>query len=150
MKNPYFSFLTEIGIIAQLSRTMLEKRLPDGVSAPMFGVLNHLARLGGGQTPLQIARAFQVAKSSMTNTLAGLERRGLIEMRPNPKDGRSKGVWLTDKGATLREAAIQQVAPDLKGLAEAFPAGYVDEITPRLSEIRAWLDAARDADNSAE
>jgi DNA-binding MarR family transcriptional regulator len=142
--SPYFAFFNEIGIIAQLSRAAFEARLPDGITLPHFSVLNHLVRLGDGRTPLQIAKAFQVPKTSMTNTLAGLEARGLVEMRPNPKDARSKCVWLTAAGRAFREEAIRLMAPDMAELARKFPPQVIADMVPRLAEIRAALDSARD------
>ena len=72
--GPYFAFFNEVGIINQLTTTLLEEALPKGMIAPHFQVLNHLVRLGDGRTPLQMARAFQVPKTSMTHTLSGLEK----------------------------------------------------------------------------
>jgi DNA-binding MarR family transcriptional regulator len=88
----YFRLFNEIGIIGQLSRSLLEARLPPGFVAAQFSVLNHLVRLGDGKTPLALAQAFQVPKNSMTHSLTVLEREGLIEFRKNPQDGRSKLV----------------------------------------------------------
>ena len=139
----FFQVFNEIGIIEQLSRTLLEARLPDGLIMPHFSVLNHLIRVGDGRTPLQIARSFQVPKTSMTHTLAGLERRGLIEMRPNPHDGRSKQVWLTDNGRELRNGAIARLAPDFAHLAEGFDVQKLLDIAPVLRELREFLDANR-------
>ena len=139
-----FAVLNEVGIIAQLSRAMFEARLPDGVTVPHFGVLNHLVRVGDGRTPLELARAFQVPKTSMTNTLAGLERRGLVEMRPNPEDGRSKRVWLTEAGRAFREDAIAALAPDLAALDEALGGARVGAMLPELARLREWLDRRRD------
>lgn len=138
-----FGLLTEIGIIAQLSRTVLESRLPDGVTMPQFSVLNHMVRLGDGWTPLRLARAFQVPKTSMTNTLAGLESRGLVELRPNPKDGRSKLVMLTEAGRRFRAAAIDGVAPDLAAIAAHLPAERVEALMHDLERLRRFLDEAR-------
>ncbi|MFM7336534.1 MAG: MarR family winged helix-turn-helix transcriptional regulator, partial [Tabrizicola sp.] len=97
-----FAFFNEVGILAQLSRALFEARLPDGFNLPQFVVLNHLVRVKDGQTPLALARAFQVPKTSMTHSLAVLERHGLIEMRPNARDGRSKCVFLTEAGRAFR------------------------------------------------
>lgn len=140
-----FTLLNEIGIIAQLTRTRMEARLPDGMSMPHFVVMNHLVRLGDGTTPLRLARAFQVPKTSMTNTLAGLESRGLIEMRPNPEDRRSKLVFLTEAGRRFRDEAIARVSPDLAAISAELPDDRVDALLPDLSRLRARLDAARDA-----
>jgi DNA-binding MarR family transcriptional regulator len=140
----YFAFFNEIGIIAQLSRAAFEARLPDGVTQPHFAVLNHLIRVADGRTPLELARAFQVPKTSMTNTLAGLEARGFVETRPNPKDRRSKNVWLTPEGRRFRDEAIGLLVPTMEAFARRFPSGEIGELVPKLTEIRAFLDAARD------
>lgn len=142
----FFGFFNEIGIIAQLSRAAFEQRLADGVTLPHFSVLNHLIRVADGQTPLALARAFQVPKTTMTNTLAGLEARGLVAMRPNPRDGRSKRVWLTPDGRRFRDDAIAAMAPDFAAFAERFPHGDIAALVPRLAEIRAFLDARRDGE----
>lgn len=62
--SDYFRLFNEIGIIGQLSRTLLEARLPPGFVMAQFTVLNHLVRMGDGRTPLAIAQAFQVPKNS--------------------------------------------------------------------------------------
>ena len=141
---PHFALFNEIGIIAQLSRTVMEEELPDGLTAPHFGVLNHLTRVRDGQTPLALATAFQVPKTTMTHTLGGLEARGLVELRPNPKDGRSKQVWLTDKGRAQRLEAVARVSARMGPFAEAFPAEDVARLLPDLVKIREFLDKARD------
>lgn len=140
----YFTLFNEVGIIEQLSRAFLEAQLPDGLITPHFAVLNHLIRVQDGQTPLVLARAFQVAKTSMTHTLSGLEKRGLVELRPNPKDARSKQVWLTDKGRQVREKAIADLVPAFTEISAALPPEKVAPILPVLQDIRAYLDAARD------
>ena len=141
----YFRLLNEIGIIAQLSRNILEARLPPGFVLAQFTVLNHLVRVGDGRTPVAIARAFQVPKTSMTHSLAVLEREGLIEIRKNIKDGRSKLVHITDAGKKFRQDAIDALAPDLKRIADAVPPDLVARLLPDLEVLRKFLDSDRDA-----
>ena len=140
----FFEVFNEIGIIEQLSRAILEARLPDGLIAPHFAVLNHLTRVSDGRTPVEIARAFQVPKTSMTHTLKGLEQHELVDMRPNPDDGRSKRVWLTDKGRTVRADTIAALGPDFSQLAQDFDVARLADIRPVLTDLRIYLDAARD------
>ena len=139
-----FAFFNEIGIIEQLARALLEARLPDGLIAPHFTVLNHLTRLGDGRAPIDMARAFQVPKTTMTHTLAGLESRGLVEMRPNPDDGRSKRVWLTPAGRAFRDETIQRLGARFAEFGAAFPSHKIADLVGRLAEIRKWLDEERD------
>lgn len=141
----YFRLFNEIGIIGQLSRNMLEARLPPGFVLAQFSVLNHLVRVGDGRTPVAIARAFQVPKTSMTHSLAVLERAQLIEIRKNPKDGRSKLVHITDAGRKFRQDAIVSLAPDLERIAVAVPHDHVARLLPDLEVLRKFLDADRDA-----
>lgn len=143
----YFRLFNEIGILSQLGRAVLEAGLPDGLISSHFGVVNHLIRVGDGPTPLDLARAFQTPKTSMTHTLAGLEKLGMIEMRPNPDDGRSKRVWLTGKGRTMRDDTVAQMAPAFVKLSEQFPPEKVQAILPELSALRVLLDQNRAPDS---
>ncbi|MEP2261681.1 MAG: MarR family transcriptional regulator, partial [Paracoccaceae bacterium] len=102
-----FGFFTEIGIINQLSTALLAQALPDGVHPSHFAILNHLTLRGDGKAPVKIASAMQVTKNTMTHSLKVLEERGYIDVKPDPKDGRAKLVYLTSKGQQFREGAIQ-------------------------------------------
>lgn len=139
-----FRFLNEIGIIAQLSGAALEKVMPGTMTLPQFAVLNHLTRLGGNRTPLQIATAMQVSKGAMTNTLGHLKRAGWISIRPDEKDGRSKRVDITKAGCAAHGQALTALAPELTWLSQAIAPGRVREATPLLEEMRKALDSRRD------
>jgi len=143
-RHIFFSFFNEVGIIAQLSRAAMEARLPKGLTLPHFTVINHLIRVRDGQTPLTLAKAFQVPKTTMTHTLTGLLNHGLVEIRPNPEDGRSKTVWLTDAGRLFREDAIRLIDPDIAVLKDSISADRVAALLPAMAEIRAIMDAYRD------
>jgi len=139
----FFEVFNEIGIIEQLSRAILEAHLPDGLIAPHFGVISHLIRVSDGRTPIEIARAFQVPKTSMTHTIKVLEKHGLVEVRPNPEDGRSKRVWLTDKGRGFRADMIAALAPEFAALAETFDMEALVAAKPVLTDLRIYLDNHR-------
>lgn len=138
-----FGFFNEIGIIQQLSRALFEARLPEGMQVQHFSILNHLVRVSDGRTPLELARAFQTPKASLTHTLGGLEKHGLVEMRPNPNDGRSKQVWLTEAGRTFRDRAIAAMADDMQALQGKLDFKEIAELTPRLAQVRQVLDENR-------
>jgi DNA-binding MarR family transcriptional regulator len=140
----YFAIFTEIGILSQLSARLLEARLPAGLLVSHFGVLNHLSRVTDGCTPLDLAHAFQVPKTTMTHTLAGLDRHGLVDMRPNPGDKRSKQVWLTDAGKRLRAEVLPALAPDIASIAAQLPTEQAASLLPALTALREVLDRMRD------
>jgi DNA-binding MarR family transcriptional regulator len=140
----YFRFFNEIGILEQLGRALLEARLPSGFILPHFAVLNHLIRVKDGQTPMALARAFQVPKTNMTHSLAKLAKAGLIELRPNPKDGRSKYVFITPAGFEFRQKAIVALMPDIEKISLSIKPDQIASLLPMLEDIRRHLDHARD------
>ena len=123
---------------------MFEARLEQGFLLPHFSVLNHLIRVGDGTTPLQLSRAFQVPKASMTHTLAGLVKAGYIEMRENSQDKRSKLVFITESGREFRDAAIQGLQPDVDELAQRFSEDDAEALIPALRRLREIMDELRD------
>ena len=141
--DPDFRFFTEIGIIAQLTERMLAATLPDGVHPSHFGIVNHLVRTGDGKTPIRIAEAMQVTKTTMTHSLRVLEERGFIRVGPNPEDARGKIVQLTKKGRDFREDAVARVAERFGGMftpeIRAAMARSLDDVVT----IRRFLDANR-------
>lgn len=145
-EDAYLAFFLEVGILAQLSRAIFEARLPPGFTLSQFTVLNHLVRVKDGRTPLELARAFQVPKTSMSHSLAVLERHGLIMLAPNGKDGRSKCVWLTEAGGAFRSRALEGVIPEMSALHAAFPADKVAAALPTLSALRKTMDDLRSAE----
>jgi len=142
--DPYFALLYEVGIINQIGTAFLEARLPSGLLVSHFGVVSHLIRVADGATPLELARAFQVPKTTMTHTLAGLAAHGFVETRPNPDDKRSKQVWLTPAGRRFRDDALTKMEPLLEALKKEFRAKRVAEMLPDLGEFRAVIDRLRD------
>ena len=138
-----FELMNEIGIISQLSSNALNRQLPGGLLVSHFSVLNHLVRLGDGCTPVEIARAFQVTKATMTNTLGKLEGAGLVELRAHPTDGRSKQVYLTPRGTEFRTQAIASLAPAMKRMAGSVDVDVLLATLPALRELRAYLDRNR-------
>ena len=76
--SAYFQLYNEIGIIDQLASTQFERALPHGLTQAQFSLLNHCVRLGDGETPAQLASAFQVTKGTMTSTLQKLTAKGFV------------------------------------------------------------------------
>ncbi|WP_299507658.1 MarR family winged helix-turn-helix transcriptional regulator [uncultured Roseobacter sp.] len=138
-----FGFFTEIGIINQLSTAMFAKSLPDGVHPSHFSILNHLARMGDGKTPMRIASAMQVTKNTMTHSLKVLQDRGYIDVQPDPEDGRGKRVYLTETGRTFREQAIALVSEEFRHVIGCDQRAIMRRIHGDLEQMRKHLDDNR-------
>jgi len=140
---PLFRLFTEIGIIEQLARNRLERCLPDGLKVSQFSVLNHLVQLEGEWSPRRLASAFQVTKGAMTNTLQRLEKRGLVDVVPDPRDGRGKLVTITDAGRNMRARCVASVAPLMAELSQVISTKELSSTLPALAKIRQHLDIDR-------
>lgn len=138
-----FSLFNEIAKIDQLSRAAMNAKLPDGFLTSHFGVLNHLMNVHDGRTPLELARAFQVPKTTMTHTLSGLIKHSLVGFSSHPKDGRSKCVWITDAGRGFIGQAVFNVGPEVTKTLSHLSADHVSALVNDLAHIRKLLDADR-------
>lgn len=145
-RQALFELFNEIGIIDQLANNIFNRCMPLGLSVAHFSVINHLTRLGDGRTPVSIARAFQVTKPTMTSTLSRLEGLGFVRIDPNPRDGRSKLVYLTDAGRRFRIDALTALGPDLANLARDLDLEAITGLLPQLRELRRYLDTNRPED----
>lgn len=146
---PALSLFAALSAAHHAAQRLIEARLPKGLNAPQFIVLERLAWQGEGQTPASIAEAFGWPKTSMSHTVTVLESRGLVRLEPNPRDGRSKCLWLTPKGRSLALAGRAAVEADLASIAALAPSSAVDQLTldmlslaNRLSDLRRYPDAA--------
>ncbi|MDP3415140.1 MarR family winged helix-turn-helix transcriptional regulator [Falsiroseomonas sp.] len=147
---PIFALLNEIGIIEHLARNRAERALPDGLRLSHFIVLNHLVRLGDGRSLARIARAVQVERPAMTNTIQKLEARGLVRGVPDPRDGRGKLVFLTEAGRAMREQGVVAMAEAIRPVPHGLAAEEIAGLLAPLRRLRAALDRARDADPDPE
>lgn len=140
-----FRVMNEIGIISQLGSTLFERVLPAGMTIAQFSVLNHFVRLGGPKRPTDLARAFQVAKATMTSTLGRLEGKGLVRIVADASDGRGRLVAITDEGRAMRDRSIAALGPALAELAERIGTEPLAAALEPLQAIRTGLDGMRSA-----
>ena len=138
-----FQVLNEIGIIDQLAQNRAARLLGPGLNLSQFVVLNHLTRLGGPRSLVQMATAIQVTKGAMSNTVARLQTKGLLAVLPDPLDGRGKQVSLTDAGRAARQAAVQRLGDGLAEIAAAVPPAGLAQALGILRQLRGWFDNHR-------
>jgi DNA-binding MarR family transcriptional regulator len=84
-------------------RRLRQLKAEGSLTLPESSALARLSRLGPA-TPGELARLEQISPQSMGATIAALEGRGLVERRPDPRDGRRVVLSLTSAGEeTLRD-----------------------------------------------
>ncbi len=140
-----FQVFNEIGIINQLTSAAFSAVLPKGMTIAQFTVLNHFERLGlAEQSPAALASAFQITRPTMTSTLARMEKAGLVEIRPDPEDGRAKLVSITAAGKQMRAECLQRLAGPMAGANQVLSRQQLEKMLPMLREMREKLDKLRD------
>lgn len=92
-----------------------------GLTPPQYQVLYSL--WDRDEMPLKdLASACYSTRATITGLIDGLERKGLVSRRPNPKDRRSLLAALTDEGR-----ALQRRTPSLEKVYAKCCAGLVPE-----------------------
>jgi len=135
--------MTEIGIIAQLSGTLFESVLPDGMTRAQYGVLNHLLRLEAERTISELANSFQVRQPTMSSTVRKLEDKGFIELKSDPEDRRVRRVAITKVGRAARQAGLDALGPLYAELSQLMSERELKAILPTLTKLRIALDERR-------
>jgi DNA-binding MarR family transcriptional regulator len=96
-------------LAAQLAKTFskaLNKRAAAlGFSQGQFPILLELWN-EDGLTQRQLLDRVDVEQATLANTLARMERDGLIERKPHPRDRRAQIIELTERGRDLELRAI--------------------------------------------
>ncbi len=107
-----------------------------------FDVLASLRRAGKPYAlpPRQLIKENLVTSGTMTNRIDRLEKRGLVSRRPDPADGRSIIVSLTETGKTMVDAAFTELLKleaelleDLSEAQQALLASLLSELTAQFN-----------------
>lgn len=101
---------------------------PLGLTTGTFPALLELWE-ADGLTQKQLVERLDIEQATMANTLARMERDGLVIRKKDENDGRAQRVWLTAHARALRapavSAALDENASALAGLSEAERAQFV-------------------------
>ncbi|SHI66660.1 DNA-binding transcriptional regulator, MarR family [Shimia gijangensis] len=100
------------GFLANLMARKFAARLQHevrdlGLAPAQFMVLAEMAERDG-LTQRQLVERLEVEQATMANTLARMERDGLIRRAISDADRRAKCIFVTDKGRSRLEIAFQR------------------------------------------
>lgn len=140
---PLFQLINEVGILAQLSQNRASRLLAPELNMSQFIVLNHLVRTGEETSLSRLARAMEVTKGAMTNTISRLDDKGYLSIRPDPEDGRGKLARLTPAGRAARNRATARLGQALSPLAATLSDAELKTALLSLRKARVWFDLNR-------
>ncbi len=101
--------------MARLFAIGLHQRIaPLGIAPAQFMALLELWGENDGLTQRVLVERLDVEQATMANTLARMQRDGLIEKKPHPSDKRAQLICLTKKAINLKPEAIAAAAAQNK------------------------------------
>ena len=115
---------------------------PLDLSQWSFDVLATLRRNGPPfhMTPTQLTRATMLTSGAMTNRIDRLEKRGLVQRRPDPDDRRGCLVVLTKKGRALADKGAATRFADATDIAEKLSSAEQKKLESLLRKLLVVLE----------
>lgn len=120
-------------------------RLSEARLKPLGFGIGHLPVLvalqdGGASTQRDLARFARIEQPPMAQMLARMERDGLIEREPDPADGRSSRITLTEIARARLPEAVAVLLEGNKEALNGFTAEETTVLVTLLSRLIANLD----------
>jgi DNA-binding MarR family transcriptional regulator len=100
------AFLSLIRFNDVATRYMAVEFMKHGSSSIRMMLMNALFLNGGSMSPTELSKRIFRTRHSITSMVDTLERQGLVQREPNPKDRRSINVTLTPEGRQLFERMV--------------------------------------------
>jgi len=95
-----------INHLARMFANALQQKIrPLGLSTGVLPIMIHLWEKDG-LTQKELVERVGIEQATMANTLARMERDGLVYRRKDTRDGRLRHTWLTNYGRSLREPTL--------------------------------------------
>jgi DNA-binding MarR family transcriptional regulator len=116
----------------QALRTAMQEPLAGlGITTPQYSVLS-VADAQPGLSGAELARNSMLTAQSTNEIVVLLERGGLLERRPDRRDGRLRRIYVTDPGRVL----LAHARPAVHAVEDRMTAHLSSE---QLQQLRTWL-----------
>ncbi|MEI6850761.1 MAG: MarR family transcriptional regulator [Candidatus Saccharibacteria bacterium] len=127
--------------INKVNRRISESVAVHGITGPQAHILNFVFNKSSESDVLQkdIEKEFDIRRSTTTNALQIMEKRGLIIRKSVDTDTRLKRVILTEKGNEIQKEVSSIIYQSEKALREALTENEFNsliEIIKKLSNVR--------------
>ncbi len=137
----------QVNLLARMMEQALASRIrPHGVVPGQFAQLLALFR-SDGQSVTDLAAAVAIEHSTMSRTLARMERDGLVVTRPNPEDARSRHIFLTEHARSLEPVLKAEAAAVNRDFQALLSPDEVDQLLTLVKAVAASTTSSQ-ADDS--
>jgi DNA-binding MarR family transcriptional regulator len=138
--------VTAIMRVQQILLAQLDALLrPHGLTFARYEALVLLSFSRGGALPMGlIGERLMVHPTSVTNTIDRLERQGLVQRRPNPRDGRGTLAEITPAGRDVMQRATADLMRAEFGMGGYSPA-QLEDMSGLLRALRVQAGDFKDS-----
>ena len=126
----------QLVVLAEIERPVREAH---GLSASAFQTLAILDGAGEALPGHVIAERLIVSSASMTSLVDTLQRRGLVERRPHPTDGRKVLIQLTPDGQRIVDQQLPVIHAVINRAISTLPESDRAHLLRSLTTIRAQV-----------
>lgn len=133
------AFASEILALDHILRQRITRALPKGMELSHFSVLNALEHASDGRSPAQLAKALNLTRGAITNTLSRLEWAGYVIISPDWDDARRKHVHINPAGRKARQLALDALSPLITEMTGQAGAETLRAALPVLRDLRIKL-----------
>jgi DNA-binding MarR family transcriptional regulator len=130
------------------SRRAAERALrPHGLTYAQYGGLLALSK-GGSMSQSALAVALETDTTTAMVVRGSLERKGLVDRKSHPEDGRVKMLTLTSKGQRIADAATKDIDAFYEKLAALVSSSDLKKTLPILEKLHELATDAADGQRS--
>ena len=122
---------------------------PFGVGVGQIPVI-YMLRNGAAMSQTELALAIRIEQPSMAQMLARMQRDGLIRRTPDPQDGRSSLISLTEDALAKLPAARRVLADGNKRTLAGFSADEITTLVGLMRRLNDNLDRMQEEDVSED
>ncbi len=127
----------------ELQAALLEPRLEAiGIGLSTFQLLSAVRGAGDQASQAEIARRLAVTPATLSETVAGHVRRGLLEQTRSPQDKRVRILVLTAQADELLDRALVEIGVIETLLREAIPDTARATLTKTMDRLIATMEKA--------
>jgi DNA-binding MarR family transcriptional regulator len=135
-------------VAANLLGAVLERAFAArGLSRDDFGLSSAIG-VWGPITPTELSARVGMPSTTLSSALARLDRRGYVRRAPNPKDGRSYLIELTEEGDLAWRGGWPALREAIESL-ERELGGSLDEVQDAVARLQDAACAALAVDEAA-
>jgi DNA-binding MarR family transcriptional regulator len=129
-------------VLGDLAASAVEPALASyGLGIGSFDLLSAIRAAGGRETLAQVAARVGIVPSSLTESIAAIERKGLVERLTSNTDRRVKRVMLTEAGERVLDRCLAALEACEDRVRQSIEPEEIDRAIQTLLKAREVLQA---------